>query len=228
MTAPNSMLTTLIRITRLLLTYLLGQGLTQVVRLLTGFILIRTLAKADYATFTIAMAIYGTSGILVELGIGQALTALIGKVHGDFAATGRYISACRFYRNRMLLVGVVALFTALYFLAPVYQWGTYLWLLVWASITGSLILRTIGSMYQPILLLNQDLKRVYAIELASGLARLSFIVIAYYCGFLSAQWAIVIGVLQSLIEAWGYLALTKDKFISPVRSIDISLEKKIQ
>ncbi len=207
-------------------TYLVGQGLTQLLKLVIGFILIRALPKEDYAVFTLVMAIYATASILVELGIGQVLIALLGRVHGNAQAMGRYISACRYYRDRMLCVGIIALFLILYWLAPVYGWGTHFWLIVWACIGSSLVFQAVVSIYSPILLLDQDLKRIYLLGIVSGVFRLSCIGIAYFCGFLNATWAILFGALQACIDARAYYCMTRGKFVYPDRSANISKEKK--
>ena len=220
------MLVTLIRYARLLATYFVGQGVTQLLKLGIGFLLIRALPKEDYAVFTLVMAIYATSSILVELGVGQVLTALLGSVHGNTRAMGRYLSACRYYRDRMLGVGILVLFLILLFIAPVYGWGGGFWFIVWVCISCSLICQAVVSIYSPILLLDQDLKRVYTLGVESGLFRLSCIGIAYYCGFLNATWAIVIGTLQLFVEARAYCYMTRGKVVYADRSTDIRKEKK--
>ena len=74
------------RQSRLLTTYVIGQGGAQFLQLVTGFIVIRWLSKEAYADYTIINTILGMGSMLFGLGISQCLTGLIGKKHHRFGA----------------------------------------------------------------------------------------------------------------------------------------------
>lgn len=204
----------------------MGQGVTQLLQLVSGFILIRWLTKDAYATFTLVMALQGTTQALVDMGISQSLTALIGRKIHDFKAVGRYIAACRYYRDRLLLIGGVLLFGVFILIAPKYGWTEGLWVWLWLSVVLALVFQAWASVYTPIFLLNQDLKTIYTIGVGSGAMRLAFIVGAHVLGILTAPLALMLGALQSCVGGWSTRKLTRARIKEPGKMEDLASEKK--
>ncbi|MEM1223747.1 MAG: hypothetical protein AAGH40_13415, partial [Verrucomicrobiota bacterium] len=162
---------------KLLATYFFGQGATQVIQLVTGFIIINFLTKDEYATFTLVLAFQSMANVLVELGITRSLIPLIGKQYDDKALVGRYFAVCRFFKNATLSIATLALFIAFYFAAKKYDWGLGSWLFLWSTVIIALQGFTVGSIYSSIFLLRQEIKTLYKIGLLSGSSRLILIVI---------------------------------------------------
>lgn len=195
-------------------------------QLICGFALINFLEKSDYATFTIVMALQGTAIILVDMGITQSLTALIGKGIKDRSFVGRYLVACRQLRNYMLVVGSAILLVVIYFAAPRFEWSFNLSLLLWIFLCLTLLFRSIGAVYKPVFLLKQNLVHLYKVDSLAGISRLLLILAAFTFGFLSASVAILLGVIQAAISGLGLWQLSRKNVEYPDSKADLSAERK--
>ncbi|MGZ0707203.1 hypothetical protein ACWPKO_02565 [Coraliomargarita sp. W4R53] len=222
----NLSTTNLVRWGKLLSTYFAGQGAMQVMQLLTGFLLINCLSKQDYSTFTIVIAIQSTTAVLVELGISSSLTALIGRRFGDFDLVGRYLSACRYYRDRLLVLGGVVLLVLFYLISPRYEWGYGLWLVLWLSVILALVFQAWGAIYGPIFMLHDRLREMYVISVSASAWRLIMIVGIYLAGWLSTPTVLIFGALQMCIMGWGAREFAKPLMVEPPAGADLSVEKK--
>ena len=72
---------------------------------LSGFILVRAMAKEDYAWFTIALAALSTISVLADSGLGSAFSAVGGPLVSD---TQRFASLARLVRRRRAVYCAVA------------------------------------------------------------------------------------------------------------------------
>lgn len=195
-------------------------------QLATGFLLINCLSKEDYATFAIVVAIQSTTGVLVEMGITSSLTALIGTDFEDRSIVGRFMAACKIYRDRLLVLGGVFLLGIFYMAAPDYGWEGGLWLVLWFSVVSALIFQAMGAIYGCVFLMHDRLKEMYVISVASALFRVIMIVGVYLAGYLSAPVALIFGALQMCISGWGAREFAKPYMVRPARGEDLSSEKK--
>ncbi|WP_269526539.1 lipopolysaccharide biosynthesis protein [Coraliomargarita parva] len=210
----------------LLGTYFFGQGATQVIQLICGFLLINLLSKEAYATFTIVMAIQSTSSMMVELGFTQAMVSLIGKRVNNPSVVGRYAKACFYYRDRMLLIGALVLLVVFYVCAGKYGWESGLWVLLWFVVVLSLIFRCWDSIYASVFLLRQEIRTVYLVRGSAGLVRLSCIGLSYVLGVLTAPLALLIGTIHEFIIGYRNRQLVKPGIHFPEKGEDISHEKR--
>src|SRR5271157_4474947 len=67
------------------------QLLIQFVAFLSGILIVRNLTKADYAVYTVAISSHIILIILSDLGIGNALLALGGRVWNDDLRLGQLL-----------------------------------------------------------------------------------------------------------------------------------------
>lgn len=195
-------------------------------QLICGFALINFLNKSDYATFTIVMALQGTAIILVDMGITQSLTALIGKGIKDRGFVGRYLVACRQLRNYMLVAGSAVLLVIIYYAAPRFEWSFSLSLFLWICLCLTLLFRSVGAVYKPVFLLKQNLVHLYKVDAFAGVSRLLLILAAFTFGFLSASVAILLGVIQAAISGIGLWQLSRKNVEYPDSGTDLSAERK--
>lgn len=204
----------------------MGQGTIQLIQLISGFCLINWLTKDAYATFTLVMAIQSMTSVLVELTVSQSLTALIGSKIDDAKVVGRYVAACRFYRDRMLIVGSVVVLFVFLLIAPKYGWTDGLWFLLWLSVVVTLVFQARSGIYGPIFLLKRDLVSVYRIGISSGIVRFLLLIGAYFFGVLSAPLALMYGALQACMSGWASKELTKNDLVNPLPKAELTFEKK--
>lgn len=216
----------LVRWGKLLSTYVAGQGAMQAIQLVTGFLLINCLSKQDYATFTIVIAIQSTTGILVELGFSSCLQGLIGRRYRDHEVVGRYMAACRYYRDRLLVAGSIGLFAVFYLFAPKYGWDYGLWLILWLTVVTALFFQAQGAVYGPAFTLNERLKEMYVISVSASVFRLAMITGVYLLGWLTGPTALVFGALQVCIGGLGAREFAKGYMVPPPPDADLSEEKK--
>lgn len=211
---------------RLLTTFLLGQGASQVVRMVAGFLVIRWLTKDDYATFTLVLAIQGTSAVLVELGFSGGLLALIGKRFRDPEVAGRYIGAVRFYRTRLLLIGGTVLALVFAGLSFKYGWSPLFAGVLWLAVVASLAFEAKASFYSPILELHQKVKEMYVVDVGASLFRLALLAFAQLLQILTAPVALLIGAVQVMTSAAMSRRYASRFIRMPDPSEDLKPEKK--
>lgn len=72
--------------------------LTKAVMFLTSLLIVRSMAKTDYAWYTIANSMIAGMTMLSSVGVGTALISMGGERLGDRAAMGRLIATCLRYR----------------------------------------------------------------------------------------------------------------------------------
>ncbi|MGF1452082.1 MAG: lipopolysaccharide biosynthesis protein [Opitutales bacterium] len=78
--------------------------LNKAVMFLTGILVVRHLAKTDYAWYTITNSMIGGMGMLTALGVSIGLMSMGGERFGDRAAMGRLMTTC--YRYRTIFAGI--------------------------------------------------------------------------------------------------------------------------
>lgn len=198
----------------------------QVLQLMTGFILLNCLTKQDYATYTIVIAMQSTSAVLVELGFSSSLVALIGRRFEDRELVGRYMSACRYFRDRLLFVAGIVLLFIFYQVSPKYEWGGGLWLVLWFSVITALVFQALGAVYGPVFLLYDRLREMYVINLSSSVWRLAMIVGVYLAGWLTGPTALVFGALQFCISGWAVREFAQSYITVPAKGTSLVVEKK--
>ena len=69
-------------------TFLMGQGLVQVLTLATGLLLVRWMAVEEFAMYRSAFAFQFIMGALVDLGLSGSIVAMIGSRRDDPAVVG--------------------------------------------------------------------------------------------------------------------------------------------
>jgi O-antigen/teichoic acid export membrane protein len=205
--------------------YFLGQGAAQLIQLASGFLLIRWLDKGDYATYTLVMAILGTSSVLFSLGLSQCLTGLIGKRVNDANVVGRYIKASKSLRNPLLAVGSIILFALFYSISEKFEWGGGLWCVLWLFVVSSLFFKMWEQVYSPILLLNQQIGRLYLLGLAGGSSRLLLILGTYLLSLFSVPVVLLYNVAQAALSSVGTYVMARSRVVVPLASESCARER---
>mgnify|MGYP000129433262 FL=1 len=216
----------IIRWRRLLVHFFIGQGAFQALQLVSGIAIIHWLSKEQYATYALLLAIRGTSTVLMDLGVSEGLSALIGDRCHQPAVVGRYVAAARYYRNRLLAVGGIILLGILLFASDHYGWGIGLGFIFWGLLFASIFFEAITLFYSPIFYLQQRVKDIYLVEIVTLSVRLLLLCLAYLLNFLSVPVAIAIGVVQAILSAIIYVRKTAADVKCPEPGESIESEKK--
>jgi O-antigen/teichoic acid export membrane protein len=84
----------------------LVQGLVQLLTALAGFMIVRHLAKPEYALFAIINGMQTATNLLADLGIGIGVRSIGGRVCDDRARFGQLINTALALRRRFALVSL--------------------------------------------------------------------------------------------------------------------------
>ncbi len=206
-------------------TFFVGQSATQAIQLVCGFLLINLMSKGEYADFTLAMAILGSAAALSDLGISQTLTGLIGNQITDPGKVGRYLAACRFYRNRLILLICLLLVFVFIGFGRKYSWSGATTFLIWLSVCLTIFFQSRVAMRRPLLLLERRLKDSYFCELIASSVRLAFILLFSLPGWLFAPFVLFLSCLREALAATFYRKKTTGQSDEPDHGVSLKKEK---
>jgi len=95
-----------IRRGKILVTFASLEMLNKILMFVVGITMVRNMAKADYAWYTIANSTFGGMAMLSTLGVTIGLVSMGGERFGDRAAMGRLITTCFRYRKIFTMIFV--------------------------------------------------------------------------------------------------------------------------
>ena len=185
----------------LVIRYLAGQGLLQVLNVLNGFFLLRWLDIDEQAKFSLAMALQATLGLLGDLGFGGSLMGLIGNRTDDKIAIGQYIRGIQFFKNRFLLVSVV-LGTGLAFVYYQRHGWSHDFAFLFGLLLVSVYAQSESGYYAALLQLNRNLTDFYRPQLISATARLLISALLFAWVGLNALLVVGLTTLVFVANAW--------------------------
>lgn len=218
--------TKLLRSFKLLTTYLVGQGGTQLIQVITGFLIIRLLSKEAYADYTMVHVVLGMGTVLFGLGVSQCLTGLIGKDISNKEIVGRYISAAYQLRKWLLSIGAVILLFTFIAISTKFGWSLGLALFYFSCVALTLFFNAWETVNKPILLLEYRLMELYSLSGGLVLGRLICISLAAVFGVLFAPVAVFLNMLQAAGTALGVGRLSRSRKEPVLKNTDLSFERK--
>src|SRR6202795_1168055 len=83
------------------------QAVVQIIGLLSGILLVRTLDQREYAYFTIANTMQGTINLLADIGISVGLVSIGGRVWHDRYRFGQLINTALGLRKKLGAIAIV-------------------------------------------------------------------------------------------------------------------------
>lgn len=177
--------------------------MVQILNLATGFFLIRWLRVDDYAMYSVATGFQGTVGILVELGLGSSIVALLAG-RTDPQVVGGYIRSTRHYRNRFFLFLLPVIFVAFPVLTLRQGWGFPLTAVLLAAILVSLYFQSWASYYAVPLLIHQELALYYRTPSLLSATRLGVSFLLHLLSLISAVASVWLSTLSTVAQGWFY------------------------
>ena len=183
--------------------FFVGQGLVQVLNLATGFLLVRWLTVNDYAVYSLVTGFQGSVGVLVELGLGSSLVALLAG-RTDPHVVGGYIRSTRHYRNRFFLILLPVILVVFPVLTFRQGWGMPLTAGLLGAILMSLYFQSWASYYAVPLLIHQDLALYYRTPSLLSAARLAISFVLYLVTLLTALASVWLSALSTVAQGWFY------------------------
>lgn len=192
--------------TKLIGTFLVGQGASHAIKVISGFLLMRWLSVDQFAQYNLAFAFQSTAYMLVEFGFSGAIVALVGHRINDKKAIGEYIKAGQFYRNRTFIVIAVACIVAFPLMTASHNWSHIVTFFLLVSIITNLYFSGISSFYSPPLKMHKKISTLYGIQVKFGLFRLMLLWGFYIITVLNA-W--IAALTNSLLTVMGGLVYKK-------------------
>lgn len=197
--------------------FVLGQGLVQFLNLITGFLLIRWLSVNEYAAYSLVSGFQGTVCVLVELGLGGSIVALVAG-RTDKHMVGGYIRSARFYRNRFLLFMVPAIAITFAMLAARQGLDPWMIALLLTGILAALYFESWTAYYTVPFLIHQELRRYYRTQAITSGFRLAGSAILHVASVLSAWVAVIVNTTAIAIQGWVYRRDARRHIVEPLRA----------
>ncbi len=182
--------------------FFVGQGLTQVISLSTGLLLLRWLSVDSYAQYGVAFGFQCTVALLVDFGLCNSIVAMVGSRGADARVVGGYIRAGRAQRNRLLLLVVPVSAVAFHVVAKRQHWALATELLLFGGITANLFLLGLASFYSAPLLIHQRMRLLSKSQVLGATSRLGACWLAHLASSLDSVGTVWFGGLSAGIIAF--------------------------
>jgi O-antigen/teichoic acid export membrane protein len=178
-----------------------AQLVIQVLGFLSGILIVQNLSKPDYAWFTIANTFAATIGMLADVGVSGAVTAIGGEVWQDKSRFGSLIRTALTFRRKLAIVSVTAV-------TPIFIWMlaknqapvATISVVVPAALAGFLMQLTAGVL-GVVISLRQDIRRMQLLGLAPALLRLAILAPACLI-FIDSRIAVITGAIGFALQVW--------------------------
>ena len=178
------------------------QVAVQALGFVSGIVLVRAMAPAEYGYYTLAITLVGVASVLTELGLATAVLALGGRLAGTTGALAGLVADATALHRRMAAIGLGLVLPA-FVLLMLHQQAPLPQALALALLGGACAWCQVRSAIAlSVARLAGDLARQQALDLAVGLARLAALALA-------APWlldATVAGAVNLLAAAATFLA----------------------
>jgi O-antigen/teichoic acid export membrane protein len=170
-------------------TFFVGQGAIQLLNLLTGFLIIRWLSVEAYAQYSLAFGFQSSVGMLVDLGFGSGVIALVGSRVNDPGVAGRYIRSVLHYRTRLFLTIAPLAAIAFVWMTGQQEWGWATRAALFGSVLFSLYFQGWTSCYSSPLAMHQRYGALYRVQVVNGVWRLGAFGALHFLSALTASCA---------------------------------------
>jgi O-antigen/teichoic acid export membrane protein len=191
---------------------MLGQGSVQLLTAMLGFWLVRWLSVESYAQYGLVFSIQTTMGIFIDMGLAGSIVALVGVRTDEPDVIAKYVRATLFLRSRLLLV-VTSVGSLVFWSATNGRgWSTASRVILLMSLTISVTVQALSSVYTGPLLIQRNFRRVYEGQLLSATIRLGLVAILHTIRRLSAEAAVVINTAGLALTGLSYRAAYTSSF----------------
>lgn len=187
---------------RVLIVYLTGQGMVQLLSLSVGLLLLRWLNVDNYAQFSVAFGFQTTLSLLTDLGFAGTIVALVGPRGNDPLVVGAYIRSGRRMRNVMLTCLTPVAAIVYIGIAHRHHWDALTSSLLFVSIVASINFTGMVSYYGAPLLIRGRLVDYYRHQLAGAAFRIIVCAILHLTGGLFAWTMSWVNALGFLLVGW--------------------------
>ncbi|WP_249404142.1 oligosaccharide flippase family protein [Microbacterium sp. CFBP 13617] len=193
------------RSARVMLEHGAAQSVSQILGFVNGILVVRALDKADYAQYSVVIAVIAAAAVIADSGISSTVMAIGGRIHGDRAAMSALFS--RAFRVRYLfgfpVIIIACGWAAVLLLQNGLAWdGTALLL----SVTAFTLFPTFAAgLLRAYFRLRLRARFMQSVDIGAALLRLAVIGLGMWWGAISAAYLLVGGLVVAaaiLIAFW--------------------------
>ena len=175
------------------------QGLVQILTAVAGLLIVRTMAKHDYALYAIANSMQVTGNQLADLGIGIGVRSIGGRVWNDRERFGQLVNTALSLRRRFAAMSLAVTL-------PVSAWMLWRNGAGWGLAAGLCLTIVAGiipllqsSVYNSCLQLHAEYRRIQKLDLGNAGLRLG-LVGTLAMTRMNALLAVLVGVLSNWVQ----------------------------
>ena len=178
------------RRTKIVLTFLAGQGSTQALNLIAGFLVLRWLDVDSYAKYGLTYGFQSTASVLIDLGFSATIVAMIGPRVEDRRVIGNYVRAARQLRLRMITVVMPVTAVVYALMTHRLQWSAASQLSLFLSILVTIYFSGLQAYYGAAFIVSRRLAAYYRILVVAALSRVAGCTALHFAGRLDAASAV--------------------------------------
>lgn len=183
------------------------QLVVQALSLVAGLILVRALSKSEYALYTLANTMQATMGLLADIGVSSALSAIGGQVWREKTRLGQLISTAMEFRRKFFLAAALVIGPILFVMLRSHNAGVWSALALCALVIYSASLELTIGVLIVVPRLHSRVKQLQNLDLWAALLRAALLGLAFFT-FLNAFVGIVVatlayGLQAGLLKKWA-------------------------
>ena len=186
---------------QLLLSFLSLQAAAQLVSVLAGLVVVRTLPIPDFAVYTLVTALQATFAVISDSGISSMLISRAGRLHTDRARLGELVASARQLRRSLEVLVLILGAPILWVWLRDKHISTWEFIALAITVAVTLHLQISASIFGTVPLVLLEVEKVQMAQLAGGLARLTAVAGALAV-FPRALPALCASTAGTAVQAW--------------------------
>ncbi len=201
------------------------QILVQILGLVSGIYILRSMSSQEYSYYTIANTMLGTLTVLTDGGVTSAVLSKGGQVWGDKKKLGVVIATGMYLRNRFAILSLLVSIPVLFYLLMHQNAKFYTALLISLSLIPAFYASLSDSLLEIPLKLNQDLIPLQKNQFFTSFVRLILSCIGMFC----LPFCYVALLSNGVPRIWANFKLKKinNKYLDSKASFDKIIRKDI-
>lgn len=206
------------KIVRRILTFLGGQGCVQALSAVIGLVMLRILARDEFAIFSLVFGVQVTIGTLSDLGFNGAVLALAGVRHEDKNLLGSYVKSASVIRTYLVTLISIVVLGGIVLLHKIPHLPTSELISLILAVLVTLQFQAWASYYDAPLLLRNKLTLYYSPQIAGQVVRFAGMIVLYKMHGLTAAAVIWLNTANVVIMGVSYRLITREWLEIPRRA----------
>ena len=180
--------------------FVILQGISKVLGLVQGLLVIHLISKWDYGLYALLLAVVMATANIAVCGVGMFISSVGGRHVNDPERMASIYAAGRTVQNRLVAIGLVIVAVAMPIQCHVMQLGTPITIACLTSFALlMMILHARSTLCRELLMISLNLRRQQMIELSATSTRLGLIGLLYACDLLNVVTLLAIALVVSAL-----------------------------